>query len=340
MYKIYEEKYMNTELQTVEENGVIIPNEKDLKNASAILSLLHGKADSNCKIYKKPILVDKDGLQTLHQEILDKLQLHQVGDVVTSIDVSFSNRHFLSFKSWADFSAYNFGTENSKIQSVVMQWDFFIKLDHYQMPQRHTLNVRIASTPKPSDIFKVLLSGGFDEEHDIDIQGSTMIARVDFINSTLAEELLNVVSKWNELCDVAYTTRSKFRKFLYVSKTFFANLTEFFAMVSLVALLGIAVKLTNLVDVFSTVNANLIFAILALIPISNLFKDIGRFFGKKIYDKLDDVMEIHVFSISKGDKKAIDKIKRSSEYKKEVVIFVLNIVASVILSVIFFLIDK
>lgn len=29
MYKIHEEKYMNTELQTVEENGVIIPNEKD-----------------------------------------------------------------------------------------------------------------------------------------------------------------------------------------------------------------------------------------------------------------------------------------------------------------------
>ena len=29
MYKIHEEKYMNTELHTVEENGVIIPNEKD-----------------------------------------------------------------------------------------------------------------------------------------------------------------------------------------------------------------------------------------------------------------------------------------------------------------------
>lgn len=340
MYKIHEEKYMNTELQTVEENGVIIPNEKDLKNASAILSLLHGKADSNCKIFKKPILVGKDGLQSLHQDILAKLQLHQVGEVVTSIDVSFSNKRFLSFKSWADFCAYNFATENSKIQSVVMQWDFFIKLDHYQMPQRHTLNVRIASTPKPSDIFKVLLSGGFDEEHDIDIQGSTMIARVDFINSTLAEELLNVVSKWNELCDVAYTTQSSFRKFLYKSKNFFANLTEFFAMVSLVAILGIVVKLTNFTAFFTSLNANLVFAILALIPISNLFKDIGRFFGKKIYNKLDDVIEVHVFNISKGDEKAIAKIKHSIEYRKEVALFILNIVVSVVLSVVFFLIEK
>lgn len=331
---------MNNALQAVEENNNIIPSEKDLKNASAILSLLHGKADSNCKIFKKPILVDKYGLQTLHQEILAKLQLHQVSEVVTSITVSFSNGRLLSFKSWVEFSAYNFLTENNKIQSVVMQWDFFIKLDHYQIPQRHTLNVRIASTPKPSDIFKVLLSGGFDEEHDIDIQGSTMIARVDFINSTLAEELLNVVSKWNELCDVAYTTQSKFRKFLYKCKNFFSNLTEFFSMISLVAALGIVAKLTNLVNIFSSLNANLIFAILALIPVSELIKDIGRFFGRIIYRKLDDIIEIHVFNISKGDEKTIAKIKKSSEYKKEVTLFILNIVVSIVLSVIFFLIEK
>ena len=127
MYKTYKEKYMNTEIQTNKDNGAIIPNENDLKNASAILSLLHGKADTNCKIFKKPIVVDKNGLQTLHQEILSKLQLHQIGEVVTSIDVSFSNRRFLSFKSWADFATYNFGMENCKIQSIVMQWDFFIK---------------------------------------------------------------------------------------------------------------------------------------------------------------------------------------------------------------------
>ena len=111
-------------------------------------------------------------------------------------------------------------------------------------------------------------------------------------------------------------------------------------MVSLVAFLGIAVKLTNLADVFSTINANLIFAILALIPISSLFKDIGRFFGKKIYNKLDDVIEIHVFNISRGDEKAVEKIKKSNEYKKEVALFVLNIVISIMLSVVFFLIDK
>ena len=36
MYKTYEEKYMNTTLQTKEETGAVIPNEIDLKNANAI----------------------------------------------------------------------------------------------------------------------------------------------------------------------------------------------------------------------------------------------------------------------------------------------------------------
>lgn len=340
MYKTYEEKYMNTTLQTKEETGAVIPNEIDLKNANAILSLLHGKAESNCKIYKKPILVDKNGLQNLHQEIINKLALHNVGDVVTNISVSFSNRRLLSFKSWTDFYAYNFATEASKIQSIVLQWDFFIKLDSYQMPQRHILNVRIASTPKPSDIFKVLLSGGFDDEHDIDIQGSTMIARVDFINSTLAEELLNVVSKWNDLCDIAYEIQGGFRRFLYKKRSFFANLTEFFAIFSLVSILGIIMKLTNLSEILLSTHANLIFAVLTLVPITNLFKDIGRFLGKKIYNKLDDVVEMHVFNISKGDEKTIAKIKSSNEYKKEVVMFILNILISIVLSTIFFLIGQ
>lgn len=331
---------MNSQIQLVEQENIFLPDNNNLKNASAILSLLHGKADSNCKIFKKPILVDKLNLQNLNQDIINKLNLHQVSDIVTNIDVSFANRHLLTFKSWNDFAEHDFAMDNSKIQSIVLQWDFFIKLDHYQMPQRHTLNVRIASTPKPSDIFKVLISGGFDEEHDIDIQGSTMIARVDFINNTLAEELLNVVSKWNELCDVAYTTQDKFRQFLFTNRTLLANLTEFFFMLSLVSAVGILMKLFEFGKSIELNSEVFLFLVLLSIPVSTLFKDIGRHFGKKMYNKLDDVIEVHVFNISKGDIKMIEKIKRTSQYKKEIIGFIVNILVSIALSVVFLLIDK
>ena len=59
-----------------------------------------------------------------------------------------------------------------------------------------------------------------------------------------------------------------------------------------------------------------------------------------MYNKLDDVIEVHVFNISKGDIKMIEKIKRTSQYKKEIIGFIVNILVSIALSVVFLLIDK
>lgn len=330
---------MSTELQ-VSPNSEIAFSEKDLKNASAILSLLNGKADSSCRLFKKQIIVDQSCLESLNQEVINKLQLHNVSEITTSIDVVFSNRHLLTFKSWLDFCSHNFQTENDKIQSVILQWDFFIKIENYQLPQRHTLNVRIASAPKPSDVFKVLLSGGFDDEHDIDIQGSTMIARVDFINNTLAEELLNVVSKWNELCESAYNQKGLIRRKLYLHRTALANITEFFSVFSVISILAIVFKIFNVLKFVAINISNLTYLALILIPLSNLLKVVGKFFGKKLYDKLSGIMDTHVFNISRGDGKEIKRIEKMGKYKKEIFLFFVNVIFSILLSIIFFLLEK
>ena len=86
-------------------------------------------------------------------------------------------------------------------------------ISNYEVPQRHTVNVRISSNPNPSDFFKVLLSGGFDESHDLDIQSCT----VDFVNNTLAEELVNVAEHWNELCECAYSKKGAGTSFSFHS---------------------------------------------------------------------------------------------------------------------------
>lgn len=330
---------MGEELQTVPNTDMIL-SEADLKNASAILSLLNGKGDTSCRLFKRQILVDKSGLESLNNEVVSKLQLHQVGNVVTSIVISFSNRHLLTFKSWFDFSCHNFEMEKDRIQSITLQWDFLIKLDNYQCPQRHTLSVRIASAPKPSDVFKVLLSGGFDEEHDMDIQGSTMIARVDFINNTLAEELLNVVAKWNELCDSAYSDKGAIRKKLFSLRTTLANLTTFFSILSLTSIIAIIASVFNIENYLSFNLASLLFVGLTLIPMSILLKDVGHFFGRKLYEKLSNVMDAHVFNISKGDNKEIKRIEEEGKYKKELLLFFVNAVFSIGLSIVFFIIEK
>ena len=151
----------------------------------------------------------------------------------------------LSFKSWNEFESCNFDSENSVTKSIYVQWDFFVSFPGYQIPQRHTVNVRIASTPNPSDLFKALLGGGFDDEDDIEFQSCTMICKVDFVNNTLAEEILHVAEKWNEQIETAYSKNGNFRIFLFKHRNGLAITFESLSLISLSFILAIVWKMNG-----------------------------------------------------------------------------------------------
>ena len=216
-----------------------LTNDENLRNASALLALLHGKSDSICRLFKKEIIVGKSDLKSLNEQMIEKLSLHDVGTITTSIDVAFNNKKVITFKAWDEFELYDFSAINSSTKSIFVQWDFFAKINGYEIPQRHTVSIRIASTPNPSDVFKVLLSGGFDEASELDMQSSTMICKVDFINNTLAEELVNVAGSWNDLCECAYSKKGKLRPLLQKYRNGLADIfrlsfvTSFFVCVAI-----------------------------------------------------------------------------------------------------------
>lgn len=326
---------MQSELQKVtEKQDMMIP-----ENASALLALLHGKSDSICRLFKKEIIVDKAALSSLHNQMIEKLALHSVLASCTSLDVTLKDKNILSFKSWSDFEGYNFSTVNSAVKSIFIQWDFFVQLAGYNVPQRHTVSVRIASTPAPSDVFKVLLSGGFDQADDIDIQSCTMICKVDFINNALAEELVNVAAKWNELCESAYAKKGKLRPCLFKHREFFADIMKYSLWITLS--FGTAFIIRYLIKRQSIIitNAHLLYMVIWLFPLLSIWKNIGHYVGKKIYNAFGDVMDTHIFSISRGDQKEHERISQKSDVKKELVWFGVNTIVSVLTSFAFLFLE-
>ena len=326
---------MGTELMQRENMDI---SNIDTTNFNALLSLLHGKNDSICKIFNKEIKVDVPQLKILDKMMCDKLMTHNVNAVTTNIDITFLNKQILHFKSWPEFELYDFKTINSATKSIFLQWDFFVKLDGYQVPQRHTVSVRISSSPKPSDMFKVLLSGGFDESSDIDIQGSTMICKVDFINNTLAEELINIVAKWDDLCESAVKDKGRVSHWLYKNKSKIANIGETSTILLFCSVVAVILKLVVFPAITSITYASLIFSLLFSLPVFSLFRDIGRNFGKRLFEKFGNIMELHVFNITLGDTKYIEKIKKDGDCRKECFWFIANTLLSIIISVVFFLI--
>jgi len=313
-------------------------SQENIQNASALLALLHGKTDSITKMFKKEIVVDIVKLVQLKNMMNEKLALHYITDSSTNIVFTFANKKVLSFKSWIEMEKYDFNQINSSTQSINIQWDFFAKLN-YDMPQRHTFNLRIVSSPKPSDVFKALLGGGFDENQDFEIQTCTMICRVDFINNTLAEELLNVAARWNELCECAATINGKTKVILFKKRNNFAKIAEllFILISSMLIALLIKILYNKLLINFNL--ETLIYGLIFSVPVLQIIRSLGHAIGKKLLEKFEGLMETHIFKITTGDYKMMQKIKKESTYKKELFLLILNIIFSLVISLVFFLIN-
>lgn len=320
------------------DDGTII-DEKGLKNASAILALLHGKSDSICRLFRREISVNRADLNSLNDLMVAKLALHTVSPVTTTIVISFSNKRVVTFKSWVEFESYNFDLENSSTKSINIQWDFFAYFSNYEVPQRHTITVRIASTPKPSDLFKALIGGGFDDEEDFEIKSCTMICKVDFVNNTLAEELVNIAERWNEQAENACSRHGKFKCFLSKHRTGLALAFEYVILFMFSMILAILWKVGINYGFFKEEMNTLVFVLLALIPLTVIIKNVAHGGGKAIYEKFGDLIETHIFTISRGDTKAQDRIKEATRVGKEVALFIFNILFSIALSIVFFLLE-
>ena len=183
------------------------------------------------------------------------------------------------------------------------------------------------------------LNGGFDDVDDINIQGATTLCKVDFVNNTLAEELVNVISSWNDLCENAITKKGKIKRFLYKNKNIMANLGKFSAMYSICIIISVFIKILLSSKKLIINSEFLFFLIIMIIPMVPFITSIGKSLGQSIYDKCGYILETHIFIISKGDKKENERIEERGKCSKESFWFIVNTIISILLSVVFFVIE-
>ena len=186
---------MNDDVEIIK--GVSIEQESidskfDSKEISAILNMLNGKPDSTVRIFPKDIIVDIGSLYILKEKIDEKLSQYNLTWSATSVSIKFDNNTFKEFKDWAEFSTLN---KNSSycIENITLKWDFYINFEGYEIPQRHTIVVRVSSGLKPEQILQMLLTGQLENIDSIDKNVVPVVCKVDFINHLLGDEIINIM---------------------------------------------------------------------------------------------------------------------------------------------------
>lgn len=314
-----------------------IENKFDSKEISAILNMLNGKPDSTVRIFPKDIEVDIGSLYTLRDKIEEKLSQYNLTWSATSVSIKFNNNTFKEFKDWAEFSSLNKNSSHC-IENITLKWDFYIKFEGYEVPQRHTIVVRISSGLKPEQILQMLLTGQLENIDSIDKNVVPVVCKVDFINHLLGDEIINIVDEWNKGIQVQ-EQHGKILSFMMKNKRKIANFIKFIipTIILIMLMFSFTSKLKSFnIDVITQLTINnvneIVYLCAILIIIYNISKNFGYKIGKKVMDALYEFDNIHVFNITNGDKKKIEGFKKKNiEYKQ---IIKNNIVLTIIINVV------
>ena len=142
-----------------------------------------------------------------------------------------------------------------------------------------------------------------------------------------------------DLCESAIVKKGKFRSFLFRQKGTIADASKFSVMYCICIVFSVLIKLLiNHIKI--DINSEFLFYLIILIvPVTSLLTSIGKSFGQSIYDKCGDLLDTHIFVISKGDKKENERIEERSKYSKEIFWFIANTIISLIMSFAFFIVD-
>ena len=314
------------------------PDEQFLKNYQAVYYSMNAKPDCKSKVFTKKVVVEMDDLQNLNRKIVEKFKAHyENAGFMINVTVSFSDNSNVEFNSWTTFEEHDW-VDKRVIRNVTIKWEYNAKLPQYPLPQKHSLVVRLADEISPEEMLNLVVTGKLEEMNQLEQEVCPIVARVDFINSMLAEELLNIVAEWQEgLASRDYEKSSFFRfikKFRRAIAYFINYLTLYVAIAySIKYFEGVVdnLKAKTIGDLSIDAFGNLLTCAIILIVLCFIVDKIFGVVANIVFVSLGNHNNHHIFSITKGDKNKCYEIE--SKLKKNKAKIILNLILTLLFNV-------
>lgn len=314
--------------------------DKLVQQFKSIYYLLKGKRDTEIKLFTGYKQFRFSDIKDLNSKIYKKLELHKLVTDIVNVTVGLESKDIMTFGNWNQFTTYDWEIpECTKYISI--EWDFNILLPNSleQIPQTHTLRVRLGNGLKPSEMIQVIFQGG--EEHDFEEAKSQAVCKIDFVNSQICAELKSVVTKWYD----SLPNNSEDQKIIPFIFRHTQKLRQF--IISLFMLSGII--FINLIAFYSietfkvNTNIDILQKFFFLFSSSTLLIYIFYISGKLYADRLisrnvEKFTRYPMFEITKGDVNKVSEVKKSN--KKYLTDLSVGIVASILATGIWYGVGK
>lgn len=306
----------NKELLNIPQSEVV------LKNTKALFYNMVTTADHTDKVYTRDVVVGVDDVLLLNDRVLEKLRQYKDAGFAVSISIKYESKKEIKLSRWEDFNSYT-RYEDSPINSIVLKWDFNAVFEGYEFPQKHTLMVKISNGMRPEEMLNIIFSGGIENFNEFDNNFVPIVARVDFIDRLMGDELLTIVTNWvSGLRDSSIdrwnflTTCKKHKRKLALlvdyGTYFFGSFMCVFAIHQFInPFLNQKVSEVGMSEVSTLINLFLGFFFWVFAG-----RKITSGIGKSIFNTLKEYGISYVFDITRGDKQRKEKMQKQEKYDK------------------------
>lgn len=315
-----------------------IENEqREIRNFKSVYYQMNSKADSITRIFGNNVIVDLDAIKNLNNMVVNKLKNYRSAGFTINVTTKFKDKKSKFFNSWQSFESHQW-TEGKPLNKLTIKWEAYVILPGIEIPQKHTLIVKISDSMRPEEILNIVFSGGLEEIEEIDKDVFPVVASVDYIDDCLGEELLDIVAKWDDGLREELSQGEKIIQKAKKHKTKIADIINYVPSIIMIICSYLILKSKVIKLPYGTIGEittaefiNILTLAVVLVMLCIIFKKMFHEFARALYSNLNDYGEYHIFNITNGDKKEQDKVEKRNSRKKGSVIA--NIIISCFLNI-------
>lgn len=291
------------------DNSLLEVNEYDkfITNYKSIYQAMTAKNDCKSRIFPKNIKIRLEDIYELNERISDKLVNYNIVGFSISVTASFRGRQSIEFSSWNEFENHRWNESNALIALTII-WEFNVLLPKYEVPQKHLLVVKLSDGLRPEEMINIVFAGKLENIDEIQKQICPVVARVDFINYILGDELLNIVEDWVNGLPVQYGEKNKFVNVVKRHRrklAFCINyITDIIYLICAIRLLNYRIQTFNVAklgELYVSDIKEIIWVVGIFVIVFIFINKIAEWLANMLYRTLGDEPDMHVFEINKGD---------------------------------------
>lgn len=287
-----------------------------IEDFKAFSYFFNGKRDTIIKLFDENKKIEFGDVKELFKKIEGKLQTHYLVTNQLGITISLSDGNIKDYSNFQVFIDDDWRIKE-KSESLLFEWEFTLNHPKFPFPQKHTVKLRIGSSLRPDEMFKLMMSGS--EDHEIEEAAAQIVLRIDFINHSISNDIKNAIKNWYDALPISQTQSgivnflAKTKNLLGTTISLLAGITGFGIIAFFTfAYLDEALTTKEQIKILFLSIGTLLIGI-------GLSSSIGKYYAKSMIEKTIERFRRTPFLIlTKGDENVIiERTQKNNQFVKQ-----------------------